>query len=241
MEVYRTLDAIITTLEESEKIGRARLSCGTLAIIDFYKLKYNKRLEGAQVFKMLFNLEDNTSFAKMPMDVDENGYITLLHELSINSREWSLFKTFLHFGDVPGYKQYLKYRDRPNYNLTNSNLEDLKIVCDKFGCIPTFDVLYENFHAISNDYGQQYQHPDEDIKGHWQWKKVVAGGLIDSSKGWSYVSSRTGKNHSLYDYYRRSWDWCNNSEFSNNNNTDESESLLLNNEQTEMMMNITMQ
>ena len=130
MEVYRTLEAVINTVEQVEKLGRARLSCGTLAIIDFCKLKYNKRLEGAQVFKMLFNLEDNTSFAKMPMDVDENGYITLLKELSINSHEWSLFNTFLHFGDVPGYKQYLKYRDRPNYNLTNSNLEALKIVCD---------------------------------------------------------------------------------------------------------------
>ena len=241
MEVYRTLEAVINTVEQVEKLGKARLSCGSLAIIDFCKLKYNERLKGAHVFKMLFNLEDNTQFAKMPMDVDENGYITLLHELSINSREWSLFNTFLHFGDVPGYKPYLKYRDRPNYNLTNSNLEALKIVCDKFGCIPEFDVLYENFHAISNDYGQQAQEPNEDIKGHWQWKKVVAGGHIDSSKGWSYVSSRMGENNRLYDHYRRSWDRCNASEFSNNNNnTDESE-LLLNDDQLDTMMNITMQ
>ena len=83
--------------------------------------------------------------------------------------------------------------------------------------------------------------PDEDIKGQWQWKKVVVGGHINSSKGWSYVSSRMGENNRVYDYYKRSWDWCNDSEFSNNNNTDESESLLLNDEQTEMMMNITMQ
>jgi len=49
-----------------------------------------------------------------------------------------------------------------------------------------------------------------------------------------------GENHRLYDHYRRSWDRCNASEFSNNITTDESE-LLLNDDQTEMMMNITMQ
>ena len=103
----------------------------------------------------------------------------------------------------------------------NNSCELLLFACsyDSFHSFFFNSVLYENFHAISNDYGQQAQEPGEDIKGHWQWKKVVAGGHIDSSKGWSYVSSRMGENHRLYDHYRRSWDWCNDSEFSNNNNT----------------------
>lgn len=63
MEIYHCLNDIITTIEkESEVIGKAIFAYGSFAFIDFNKLKYNPRLEGANVFKMLFNIAEDSPY-----------------------------------------------------------------------------------------------------------------------------------------------------------------------------------
>ena len=76
MDIYRCLDDVITKVEKQEQIIiKARLYHGALAIIDLHKLKYNYRLDGADVFKMLFGISDTNPFGDYAMEVDDNGYI----------------------------------------------------------------------------------------------------------------------------------------------------------------------
>ena len=57
MEICRCLNDVITDVEKQNNIiTRARTTSGTLVLIDLYKLKNNPRLEGAEVFKMLFGM-----------------------------------------------------------------------------------------------------------------------------------------------------------------------------------------
>ena len=96
MEVYKCLDDIITKIERQEQIIlKARLHLGSLAIIDLHKYKYNSRLDGAEVLKMLFGISDSNPFGNFKMEVDENGYITILRELRICQRDWLLFNIFI--------------------------------------------------------------------------------------------------------------------------------------------------
>ena len=108
MQVYKCLDDIITKIERQEQIIlKARLHLGSLAIIDLHKYKYNSRLDGAEVFKMLFGISDSNPFGNFKMEVDENGYIPILRELRICQRDWLLFNIFIDTGTVPYYDAFL--------------------------------------------------------------------------------------------------------------------------------------
>ena len=77
MEVYKCLDDVITKVERKEEIIlKARHTHGQLAIIDLHKFKYNSRLDGADVFKMLFGISEHNPFGKFEIQKDEDGYIT---------------------------------------------------------------------------------------------------------------------------------------------------------------------
>ena len=87
MEIYKCLDDIITRVEQEQepKIIKARTyTTECVVLIDLNKLKANPRLNGAKIFKMLFGISKNASFAKLPMKTDRNGHITLLSDLQIN-------------------------------------------------------------------------------------------------------------------------------------------------------------
>ena len=69
MEICHCLNDIITEVEKRNNIIiRARTTRGVLVLIDLYKLKNNPRLEGAEVFKMLFGISDTNPFGKFPME-----------------------------------------------------------------------------------------------------------------------------------------------------------------------------
>ena len=61
--------------------------------IDFSHIK-KETLNGARVFKILFNLE-NYPYNKLVLDKDESNNIILFKNLSIERREWLLSYTFL--------------------------------------------------------------------------------------------------------------------------------------------------
>jgi len=101
MEVYKCLDNIITKVEKKEEIIlKARHPYGQLAIIDPHKFKYNSRLDGAEVFKMLFGISEHNPFGNFEIQKDENGYITLLSDLRISQQDWTLFNIFIPSFDL---------------------------------------------------------------------------------------------------------------------------------------------
>ena len=96
MEICRCLNDVITDVEKQNNIIiRGRGTYGALILIDLYKLKNNPRLEGAEVFKMLFGISDTNPFGKFPMGKDEEGCITILRDLQISSNQWYIFNIFL--------------------------------------------------------------------------------------------------------------------------------------------------
>ena len=210
MEVYHCLNDIITIIEkESEVIGKAIFAYGSFAFIDFNKLKHNPRLEGANVFKMLFNIADDSPYNKIPMQI-ENGCITLMRELGISNKQWTLFNIFLNDGEIPGYIKYMKYKNTKHengyFNNLTFNLDQLKEVCTKFGGVPCFDLFYEGI--MKSSIMKNNQTTPEDHDNQWQWKRIEAGGYIDTRFGWTFRRS-IQEESGVYHDYCRSWDYCN--------------------------------
>ena len=83
MEIYKCLHDIITLIENKEPLLKARGVFGNLILIDTNSLKYNERLEGANIFKMLLGISDNNPFNDCGIEVDENCNLTILKELRI--------------------------------------------------------------------------------------------------------------------------------------------------------------
>jgi hypothetical protein len=65
-------------------ILKLRGNNGGLILIDRHGLKYNPRLEGAEVFKMLFKISDTNPYGDYPMITNKEGYVTLFQELRIS-------------------------------------------------------------------------------------------------------------------------------------------------------------
>jgi len=213
MEVYKCLDNIITKVEKQEKIIlKARLFHGTLVIIDLHKFKYNSRLEGAEVFKMLFGISEHNPFGNFEMETDENGYITILRELMISQRDWLLFNIFINTGAVPYYDAYLV--DNKYLSTMISNLTITQEVCTKLGGIPSFDLFYDNVYK-SNEVIQQNivepVEPKEDIRAKYQWtacctqyQNEVNNFLhrLKLNDGWSLASIDLTSEVPIHYYYR---------------------------------------
>jgi hypothetical protein len=207
MEVYHCLNDIITTIEkEAGFIGKAIFAYGSIAFIDFNKLKYNPRLEGANVFKMLFNIAEDSPYNKIPMQI-ENGCITLMRELGISNKQWILFNIFLNDGEIPGYIKYMKYKntkyENGYFNGLTFNLDQLKEVCAKFGGIPCFDLFYEGIMESSIMKNDQMT-PELDFDSIYQWKRIAQGEHIASRDGWTFRRS-IQEETCVYHDYSRSW------------------------------------
>ena len=197
MEIYKCLDDIITRVEQEQepKIIKARTyTTECVVLIDLNKLKANPRLNGAKIFKMLFGISKNASFAKLPMKTDRNGYITLLVDLQINIKSWTLFQMFLDQGIVPGYLNYrATWRD---YKVVTSNLETLNEICIKLGGIPSFELFYRNFYNDEEVARQQEDEanynpriPEEDTKKKFQW---IAYPEYDAARSWTHHAPDNG-------------------------------------------------
>ena len=218
MEICRCLNDLITEVEKQPNlIIRARTSNGNLVLIDLYKLKNNTRLEGAEVFKMLFGICDANAFSKFPMGKDEEGCITIIRDLGINSKEWYIFTIFLNTGSVPGYDDY-KLGKEYKYNEVSDNIQSLQEICCKFGGIPSFDVFRENFYNGEHEEKEKIiaSTPEKDINGKYQWRTVKSTISVrqhpDSNFGWSYASTsiysaQEGIDSATYHNYKRDWNW----------------------------------
>ena len=212
MEICRCLNDIIIEIEkQTNLIVRARTSHGTLLLIDLYKLKYNPRLEGAEVFKMLFGISDNNHFGKFPMGKDEEGCITIIRDLQINSRQWYIFTIFLDKGSVPGYDDY-KLGKEYKFNEVSNNIQSMQEICCKFGGVPSFDVFRENFYKEEEEKQKEIAFtPEDDKNGKYQWRRACINTSLylhpSENNGWSFTSTIVIKEGATYHNYRRDWDW----------------------------------
>ena len=210
MEVYNCLNNIINKID-SKKIIYGRTLDNALVIIDLYKLKNNKLLEGAKIFKMLFCISDTSPFGSFPMNLDENGYFTLLKDLHINFKEWLLFTIFLEKGYVLGYKDYLLEKKEYNFLETTGNIKKLEIICCKFGGIPSFDSFCENFYKNIEEEDENYtpKTPEEDINNKYQWEKTLVNSSFHDypnlEQGWSLASTTKVGVEYFHNYYKK-WD-----------------------------------
>ena len=131
------------------------------------RFKDNHRLNGADIFKMLFNLK-NSSFADLPM-MTENGYVTLLRDLNISQHDWILFENFITKDIIPGYNSLsVRYKT----DLFLECIEKINIVCSKLGGIPYFDEYYvkimNNLEFLKNEAYNPLK-PEEDYLDKYQW------------------------------------------------------------------------
>ena len=215
MEVYKCLDDVITKVERKEEIIlKARHTHGQLAIIDLHKFKYNSRLEGADVFKMLFGISEHNPFGKFEIQKDDDGYITLLRDLRISQQDWILFNIFINTGTVPYYDAYLV--DGKFSRVVVSNLSSLQETCSKLGGIPSFDLFYDNFFSckvkeVVEQNKTEPLTPDQDKQGKYQWAACRSNCQIDIDnfinrinldEGWSLASIDLTGTVAVHHYYR---------------------------------------
>ena len=240
MEIYKCLHDMITVLETQEPLLKARGVHGNLILIDTNSLKYNQRLEGAHIFKMLLGISDNNPFDDCGIEVDENFNLTILRELRISSQDWALLIMFLKKGKIPFYDKYKK--DGEYSTCINADLERLNVVCDKFGGIPSFDSFYENFHkegeaAEKKRKGYDVDNPTEpkeDEKKLFQWAQCCYFHSVDhlqfldrhkAGYGWNFTKQvrAVGNRGYLTAYYRREWKWTEYDEGETDSEDDEEE------------------
>ena len=177
------------------------------------RFKDNHRLNGADIFKMLFNLKDS-SFADLPM-MTENGYVTLLRDLNISQNDWILFENFITKDIIPGYN-VLSIRNKTELFL--ECIEKINIVCSKLGGIPYFDKYYveimNNPEPLKNETYNPLK-PDEDYLDKYQWMILNSTTASNTThfitvhanpeKGWSatYCSKIDKSMGNMYIFFRK--------------------------------------
>ena len=240
MQIYSCLHDIITNIE-NQYITKAITFGGDLVLINKFKLKHNKNLRGANIFKMLFNLTTDHPYKIIESETDEYGNITILRDLGINRRHWILLLRFLETDTIPGYYDYIVTKSKCSYNLTVSYLDILMDINAKLGGIPALELFYENFFksAKKNKKTTLVSKPEEDIENEYQWQAIVMKDFWDWKRtieshikiryGWTLASvSQTGVYY-LY-YFKRKWKWIKKErEMLSDDETDDE----INNEQTD--------
>ena len=197
---------------------KARDEYGSLIIIDIDELKSNSRLEGAEVFKTLFGINDNSPFGKFPMMKDDNGYITILKELNITQKDWILLKIFLKTGSIPYYEEY-KLGKLDLHNVLTENIISLQKTCCKLGGIPYFDIFINDFYNRENK-KVKIDTPEKDSQNIYQWKRISISYHLQPSAddGWSLSSTTKNGNQYFHNYWR---DWKKNEDEDDNEDHDE--------------------
>ena len=164
---------------------------------------------------MLFGISDSNPFGNFKMEVDENGYITILRELRICQRDWLLFNIFIDTGTVPYYDAFLL--DKKFFSVFVANLNILQEVCAKLGGIPSFDLFYNNVYKskeVVKANTVEPLNPEADITGKYQWAACRTSCQTDINnfisrlplnEGWSLASIDLTDNTPIH-YYYRNWD-----------------------------------
>ncbi len=131
-------------------------------IIDLNSLKdiyLNGRLQEANVFAKLFQLDDNTPFKK------EKFNINLFKDFDIELDHWYSLIIFLRTGLIP-YQGDKKEEEKVLNNIIQVSV--------KLGGIPSLDIYYQNFYQekIKNKKKYNPQNPEEDNRQLFHWKIV---------------------------------------------------------------------
>ena len=141
---------------------------GETILINKDELNKYQRLENADVFKLLFKLNDDDRFGNFPME-HTDGYVDIFKNFDISSKDWYLLISFLKTGFTP-YHQQLNEK-------AIENVEILNCLCNKLGGIESFDNYYKEFYqriidknTEDNTYNPQC--PDEDIKDKYNWMVI---------------------------------------------------------------------
>lgn len=185
----------------------------SIYISNIDRFKYNHRLDGANVFKMLFNLKKDSSFANLPI-ITENGYVTLLRDLNISQYDWILFENFITKEIIPGYNSLsIKYKT----DLFLECIEKINIVCSKLGGIPFFDEYYIKIMNNHEPFKNEVYHPlkpEEDYLDKYNWMILNStstintinfiGSHVKSNNGWSATyCSKTDNSHGNMYFFRK--------------------------------------
>ena len=215
MRKYNVIDNIIDTIDSCNII--AIFKDDSKYIINLENFINNHRLDDAKIFKMLFNINKNTSFANLPM-ISENGYITLLKDLNIIQTDWILFENFITKETIPGFnKLSIRYNKMNDVNnLFIDNIERINIVCSKLGGIPYFDNFYNkvmNESIIIKDNPYNPLKPEDDILNKYKWMIYNSSSsssmttfittIVKPSWGWSCGSCSKLNNNSITYYYKK--------------------------------------
>ena len=186
-------------------------------IINFTELKYNKKCNGAHVFKYLFKLSNKKTdpWKDTDMEKDEQNRITILYSLGISKEEWEQFLYFLRHPHPPYFCAWLTTHENHNnairegyYNKVVIWLEDINVICNKFGGFPEFDKYYEKFWqgniangafgtSVPPNLQNKPTKPEEDIHDKYLWENFRRGSPrhnlfttspVPTVKNWSVAS-----------------------------------------------------
>ena len=134
-----------------------------IRVIDENFLKNCPFLADANVFKRLFNLDENSPFGNYDLNT-ENGSITLPRDLHISYQSWDLLIHYLTYGYTLHF-----YSDSGHKRI--ESLERTCHVCNVFGGIPSFDIFYNKFMEGVESYNPI--RPIDDTKCLYDWRSTT--------------------------------------------------------------------
>ena len=111
-------------------------------IIDLNELKTAKRLEDANIFKTLFNLNEHSGFSQnFEMRKDKKGEFIILRDYDLSQKQWIEFINFVRTGRI----KHMEKINKQDMNILIEHINELYMgVFGIFGPIPSFDRLCEN-------------------------------------------------------------------------------------------------
>ena len=156
------LNNIIEKIEKEEKgleniILMKVYGLKSPVVIDLNLIKTSPVLNGANVLKMLFCVNENCIF-KQEFTTDKNNYYNLLENYNIQHYHWLLLQKFIRTGQLPTGKDRRTGEDK---------IDILERTAEKLGGIPYLDSLltYKNIEIKP----KTIKNPNEDIKDEYNW------------------------------------------------------------------------
>ena len=147
-----------------------------IATLDMKLYQNSPNIEGADIFKTLLGLNQNTQFKSIPLKENEAGYKTFFKDYYIDLAGWNILETFIKTGSVPFHKAYRIAKIEKLYNIVIENIEKLNMICNILGGIPKFDKYYDEFYTDDNLPEQEIYNPktiEEDIDDKYTWAILI--------------------------------------------------------------------
>ena len=165
-------------------IIKIRTSDKKFIILDLEEIKNKNTLDGADIFKTLLGINENSPF-KITNPKDREN---LFDKLDISSKDWYLMKSFLNNGFPPYYLEYNNNKDKNEslYNLLIQTIENINRVNITLGGIPSFDNFYSVFYELQHNIIDNYNpvKPEDDYKHLYDW-------CLDDSEAYNSTSMKT--------------------------------------------------